>query len=179
MGNAWHLVSRVPATTYNGVPLATGQAVPLKEGDRLALGDVLLMYTQTPMAEEFAPQTVEPARVPTEQRARMQAFSAVGPASSQRFLRMRVEQGPSAGRSVRVGDVCLLGSGVQCQLGLQDPGVAEVHVEIRLHEGAYWCRAFGPCFKNELALTQDFQKTAPGERFRMGSTVIVFEEASE
>lgn len=179
IGNAWHLVSHVPATTYNGVPVAIGQAVPLKERDRVTLGEVLMMYTQTPMAGELPAQSVASAPVPTGQRARMQAFSAVSVANPQRFLRMRVEQGPGAGDSVRLTDVCLLGSGAQCQLRLKDPSVSEVHVEVRLHEGAFWCRAFAPCSRNESALTQDFQKTAPGERFRIGSTVIVIEEALE
>lgn len=167
--SAWQLVARVPGTLVNGVPLAPGHAVVLQEGHRLRIGAVELAFSQKPLPGE--PIKATSTRSETGERARMQAFAAVGSVHS---ARLRVLRG-AAPAEARVDEFIIVGSAPECRLRLADS--APSHLEVRKHEGNYWVRAFAPCSKGGVALAGEFTPIRLGEQVAIVDVILVLEEA--
>lgn len=137
-------------TLVSGSPVAPGSEVPLAPGIWLRVGSVDLMLT----------------------RGSVLAASALRPRA-----RLRVDAGPGSGGSLGVTDRALVGSGGQATLVI--PGLAPVHLEIRLEGQSYFAldHSGGASFKSGTPLGRTPVELTHGDGLLLGgATMLRFEE---
>jgi pSer/pThr/pTyr-binding forkhead associated (FHA) protein len=173
---------RAQLQAFQAVPAGPEHVTPAIAPENRARADERTAYAMPsipPMAPP--PAHVTPSIAP-ENRARadertayaMPRIPPMAPPPAQR-VRLRVETGAERGALAVLETAILIGSGANSQLRLPDPAVAPVHVEVRLHGGTAWVRAFAPAFKNGVPLTGEYTPLGPGERLQLGVTSVVLE----
>ena len=91
--------------------------------------------------------------------------------------RLTVVDGPEAGTSYELKDVCLLGRALDCQVQIQDLAVSRRHARITLSSGQYIVEDLGSgngTYVNGKQITR--HTLAPGDTIRVSTLKLRFEE---
>ncbi len=147
---------------------------PLRSGDRIRLGRVVVSVELGPALPERAPAAVARALA-------LEATVAICSADGDDVRpRLRVEDGVDAGRScvLEDGKPVVVGRSQSAELALEDEAASRRHAEITLRAGSVYVRDLGSRTGSSLAgLALDTREVQwrPGEELAFGRTRIVLE----
>lgn len=148
------------STRLNERRLPVGQAVPVRPGERIGMGVFQVVFFE---AHERA-AALEPRALARDLARRFtEAVAAV---------RVRIENGPQAGKSAWLGEggAITIGRGEGCDLRLDDRRVSRRHACLSFAQGRIWLEDAGSTNGVRVAGRVVVERTelAPGDRIGVG-----------